>query len=319
MVKTTFNFTCWNSFPIFVDLTRHGLITVTSEEPLALKHAERGRVAAIETRNAADLGHAVVHIGDVAQPRDAPAGQGDACLPELQRGRRATEHANRLFAAADLQAPARRVEVDLPQLLIDVDGRDPERLHARRIELHADLAIDAAAALHLGDAVDRQQSLGDCVVDEPAELFLGHLCGADGVVYERSAFDVDALHQGFLDALGQIAAHLGDGIAHVGHGTIDRCADLELDIDQRRPFERGGSDVLDVADARDRAFDLLDDLGLDLRSGQRLAALTGDLDQRKGNVRADRLMGRRMNATTPRKKSTTNSTTGGTGLLDRPR
>jgi hypothetical protein len=41
-------------------------------------------------------------------------------------------------------------------LLVDVDRGDAERLHARRIQIHADLAVDAAAALHLRDSRTRR-------------------------------------------------------------------------------------------------------------------------------------------------------------------
>ena len=87
---------------------------------------------------------------------------------------RAAQHPDRLFAAADLRAAAGGIDVDRAQLLVHLDGRDAERLHARRIEIDADLAVDAAPAVDLRNAGDRQQPLGDRVVDEPGELLLGH-------------------------------------------------------------------------------------------------------------------------------------------------
>ena len=70
----------------------------------------------------------------------------------------------------DLGAAARGVEIQRPQLIVDLDRGQPERLQARGIELDADLAAHAAAARDLRNPRNRQQALGDGVVDEPAEL-----------------------------------------------------------------------------------------------------------------------------------------------------
>ena len=87
-----------------------------------------------------------------------------------------------------------------------------------------------------------------------------------------AAVGVHALHDGLLDALGQVDAHLGDRVAHVGDRAVDRRADRELDEDARLALDRQRGDVVDVADAGDRALDLLHDLRLDLlRRGARLA------------------------------------------------
>ena len=184
---------------------------------------------------------------------------------EVLRRLRAAQHADRLLAAADLGAAAGGVEVQRAQLLVNLDRGDAERLHARRIELDADLAADAAAARHLRDAGDVEQALGDRVVDEPGELLRGERGGADRVIGDRVAVDVHPLDERLLDALRQIDAHLGDRVAHVGDGAIDGRADLELDEDVDLALDDPGGDVVDVADAGDGALDLLRDLRLDLR------------------------------------------------------
>ena len=88
------------------------------------------------------------------------------------------EHAHRLARAGDLGPAAGGVDVELAQRRVDLRCGDAERLHPRRVEDHADLAVDAAVALDLGHAVDRQQPLGDRVVDEPAQLLDRHVVGA---------------------------------------------------------------------------------------------------------------------------------------------
>jgi hypothetical protein len=134
-----------------------------------------------------------------------------------------------LLTAAELRAAARGVEIELAQLLIHLDRRDAERLHARRIELDADLAVDAATALHLRNACDRQQPLGDRAVDEPAQFLLGQRGRARREVGDGPALDVDPLDQRLVNALGQLAAHLRNRVANVRDGAIDRRADLEFD------------------------------------------------------------------------------------------
>ena len=221
----------------------------------------------------------------VAEPRDAAAGQQDARFGELLRRACPAEHANRLFTATDLRAAAGSVEIENAQLLVDVDRGDAERLHARRIELDADLAVDAAGTGHLRDTGDRQQPFRDRVVDEPAQLLLRQRGGAERVVDDRATFDVDALDHWLLDTFRKLAAHLGHGIAHVRDRTIDRSADLEFDESECLAFERCGGELVDVADARNGTFDLGENLRFDLcRRGARLA--DRHLHERKRNVGA---------------------------------
>ena len=55
--------------------------------------------------------------------------------------------------------PPRGLLLDLAQLARDVGRAGVQRQQARRVELDADLAIDAADARHRADAAHRQQAL----------------------------------------------------------------------------------------------------------------------------------------------------------------
>ncbi len=112
------------------------------------------------------------------------------------------QNPDRLLAATDLRATAGGIEVELPDLLVDLDSRDAQRLHAGGIELDADLTIDTATARHLRDAGDTEQPLRDGVVHEPGELLLGQGCRIDGVVRDSATVDVFPLDDGLLDAIG---------------------------------------------------------------------------------------------------------------------
>src|SRR6185312_16682516 len=120
------------------------------------------------------------------------------------------EHADRLLAAADLEAAAGGVEIQAAQLQVHLGGGDAECLHACRIKLDADLAADAAAAGHLRDALDGQQVLADAVVDEQGQVLGGQRARTHRVGDDLVAVDVDAGDGRLLDALRQIDAHLGD-------------------------------------------------------------------------------------------------------------
>ncbi len=168
-------------------------------------------------------------------------------------------------------------------MLVDLVGGQPQGLHPARIELDSDFPADAAAARHLRDTGNRQQPLGDVVVDEPGQFGRRHRCGRHRVVRDGAAIDVDPLNDRFQDALRQIVAHLGDRVAHIRHRAVDRRPDLEFHEDVGGALENVGGDVVNVADARNRALDLLRDLSLHLR--RRGAGLRdGDIDHRKRNI-----------------------------------
>ena len=91
------------------------------------------------------------------------------------------------------------------------------------------VAVDAALAGDRGDALDAEQALGDRIVDVPAQLLERHVGGFGGDEHDRIAGDVDALDLRLEDAVGQVAADLGDRVADVVDGAVGRGADLELD------------------------------------------------------------------------------------------
>ena len=244
-----------------------------------LEHAERGGRPAVQARDAAHFLDAVVHVGYFPQAEGPSAAGHDLRIRQGFGRLRAAQDANGLFAAAHLGPAPRRIEIERPHLLVDLEGRQSQRLHTAGIELHPDLSADAAAARHLRHSGEGQKSLGDAAVDGPAELFGREGRGGYGVVRNGIAIDVDALHLRFHDSLGQLTSHFGHGIPHIGYGPIDGRADLKFDVDFDGTFYDVGDDVADVADAGDRAFHFLRNLRLHFRRrGSRL----GDGDAHQG-------------------------------------
>ncbi len=200
---------------------------------LGLEHAEGGRRPPVQPGNGADFRDAVVHVGDLAQTERAAAACDDLGIRELGRRFGAAQHPDRLLAPAHLRAAARRIEIQGPQLLVDLDRGEAQRLQARRIELDANFPADAAAAGNLRHAGDREQALGHGIVDEPTELFRRARRGGHGVVGDRIAVDALALNQRLHDAQWKVVPHFRHCVAHIGDGPIDGRADLELEEDIR--------------------------------------------------------------------------------------
>ena len=63
----------------------------------------------------------------------------------------------------------------------------------------------------------------------PAQLLDGHRGAFGREIADRLVGEILALDLRLEDAVGQVAADPGDGVAHVGDGAVDRRADLELD------------------------------------------------------------------------------------------
>src|SRR3546814_18045227 len=81
---------------------------------------------------------------------------------------RIPEHAHRLLAARDFGAPARGVDIHLPQLLVHLAVGQAIALHPRGIEDHADFAIDAARAADLRHPRNRPQFLANIIYRKSA-------------------------------------------------------------------------------------------------------------------------------------------------------
>ncbi|MCY1171288.1 hypothetical protein D9M73_113930 [compost metagenome] len=189
-----------------------------------------------------------------------------------------------MFGARNLRAAARRVEVDLAQLLVDLRRRQPLCRQLHRIEDDADFAVDAAIALHPGEPGDRQQFLRHGIVDVPAQLLDGEIGADRGIAGEIVTGGVGAHDLRFENALGQIAADLRDGRAHVLDRAVDRRADRELDDRLRIALGHGRIDLVDALQRSHSGFDALGNLRFQLaRRGTGLRDI--DDDDRKIDVR----------------------------------
>ena len=95
-----------------------------------LEDTKRRRCATVESRYRALLPHRITYLGDVGQSHVGAVEQADLRGTQCQRRIGRSEHSNRLLASAHLCSPAGRVDIQLPQLLIHLGGRQAESLHA---------------------------------------------------------------------------------------------------------------------------------------------------------------------------------------------
>ena len=254
-----------------------------------LRDAEIYGGSAVEPLDGPAFRHRVAHLRKVRQTHQGAARHAHLGRAEFERSVCRAEHADRLLAARHLRPSARRVEVQQAQLLVHLDRGHAERLHPRWIELDADLPVLTPAAGHLRDARKRQQPLADRVVHEPTQLFGGAPGGADRVVRDRPAFDIDPRDLRFVDALGQLGADLADGITDIAEGAVDRRPDLELHRGEGAALRRAGADGAHPGHAAHGTLDLLRDLRLDLRRCRTgLGHLDDDERERDVGIEVDR-------------------------------
>ncbi len=280
LVKVTSGCAAW----IFASRSATSRSTVTSLAPLA-RVTPKATIGSSNRRVKVRGSAAPSTIGpEFVEPHLAAAGQRDRQRREIGDAVRAGERADRLLLAGDLAAAAAEIDVVGADLLVDRRGGDAEREQLLRIERDADLAVDAAEALHLADAVDALQVARDRVVDEPGELLDRHAGRGGRVGDDRQAFDVDAADDRLVDGARQVAADLGDLVLHVVERAVDvDRADVELHDRRRRAVGDGRDDVPDAVEAGDGVLDLLRHLRFELaRRGARL----GDqhLDDRNVDV-----------------------------------
>ena len=112
-----------------------------------------------------------MHVRDIGQAHEATTRDLDLRGAERQRAGSTPEHADGLLATGELGPAAGCVLIQRAQGVVHVDGRHAERFHASRIEIDANLPVDATRAGHAGHAAHAEQALGDVVVDEPGQGF----------------------------------------------------------------------------------------------------------------------------------------------------
>ena len=188
---------------------------------LGAGHAEGDDRLVEQAGEGARLGRAVGDGRELVEPDPAPARQRDRQRGQIFQLSRARERADRLLLAGKLAAAAAEIDIVGPHLLVDGRRGDAEREQLLRIERDADLAIDAAEALDLADAMDALQVARDRVVDEPRQLLDRKPRRRGGVSDDRQTFDVDAADDRLVDGARQIGADLGDLILHVVERPVD--------------------------------------------------------------------------------------------------
>src|SRR5690606_13714039 len=157
------------------------------------------------------------------------AAQADPGIGKLERRIGVAENTHRLTGPGNFGSAAGRVGVQLAQRLVHGAGRDAQSLHLGGVEHDPNLAVHAAGAADRRHALDREQPPRYFIVDEPAQLLHRHVVGLDREITDRAAAaDFDLADARLEDSIGQVAAHLIDGVLDVVDRLIGIGADHEL-------------------------------------------------------------------------------------------
>ena len=135
-------------------------------------------------------------------------------------------------------------------------------------------STDASHATH---TIDRQQLLGDGIVDEPGDCLLVALVRGDREGQQRPPRGGTARYRGIAKIGGQFGPHPADGVAHIVDGLHRILFQDKLDGDRDRAFKNLCVEVLDALHRRDRVFQLAGNLGFKrCRRSTRKRSLHGD-------------------------------------------
>ena len=237
----------------------------------------------MELGNRGDFAESVAHIGDIGQSHRMPRRQPHFDLRQVIGRARIAQHAHGLARSGDFSAATRRIQIYLPQNLVDLGCSDALRNHPRRIERDRDFTINPARTLDFGHARDRQQPLCHSVVDIPRQLFHRHVIGRNREIGDRLRRSLGLEHLGFKNAFRQFTTHAVHRVLHFIDRGIDILPDLELDLGRALPFAGGRRDRVHARDRTHAGFDFLGDLVADF--GRRSARLRDRHDhQRKFDI-----------------------------------
>ena len=169
-----------------------------------------------------------------------------------------------------LDASRRDVHVLAPERGLDVGDGDAERGHHAVVEPQPHRIAPLAGDDHGGDTGQLGQAVHQPRLGQRGQLDLvvalaGERQPHDGVRVRVALGDDRVVH-----LLGQVAACLGDAIAHVVGGDVDVDVQVELDRHDRGLLAALGGDVLHAGDAVDAVLEDVRHRGLDdLRRGAR--------------------------------------------------
>ena len=147
------------------------------------------------------FGKRVAHRGEIGQIGGAAIAQRDLGLTQIIGVARVADDPNRLFGPGDFGAAAGGVQIHLTQLGVDLRRGDAQRLHPGGVQDDADFARNPAQPLDTRHAGNRQQFLGNGIVDIPAKLFQRQIGRVGRNERQVAAADVDALDLGFQDSV----------------------------------------------------------------------------------------------------------------------
>ena len=230
------------------------------------------------------LGHGVDHPGNLFQADAPAAGNGKLQRSQFLGRSHRGQGAHWLFTAADTGPPAGAFALHIAQLVGNLGGGRAQRLQLDRVQLDGDFAAGPAHAGDRADTRHRQQSLGECVIDEPRQRFVVPPIGGQRIGEYRRLDQIQLADDRVAHVAGEVGADFGDGRAGIVQRLLHRLLQAKLQRQVDAAVLNLGGDVLEPLQGSHGILQLAGHLGLQL--GRRGAGLAGaDRDGRQVQIR----------------------------------
>ena len=151
------------------------------------QHLKADDRLAVEQRQLAQFGGTVFDVGNRVHAHFAPVCQHDLQRLQFLHALDDAGGAQCLFAATDARFAAGQFNLRALQLAGHIGRRNAQRGHAIGVEVDAHFAGHAAGAVDLAHALDGGDFARDDQIDEPRQLGVGHVVGADAIADDRKA------------------------------------------------------------------------------------------------------------------------------------
>ena len=187
------------------------------------------RALAVDQRQRVVFFLAVQHLGDVVQPDRRAIAHADGDLAKrLGRGQLAGQ-AHRIIAVDVLHPTGRKILIGVAQGVDHFGGVQPQRLHAIGVDMHAQLALDAAHQLHFAHAGHGLQALAHHLVGVGGQRARAGAGRGDNHRHHRVVVGVDLIDRRHADFAAKAPLHASHFVAHILHRAVGVDGEHKLD------------------------------------------------------------------------------------------
>src|SRR5262249_41375308 len=150
----------------FINASSNGVRDHHIARSLCAHNAESDDRRAVESRKCARFGYRIGDQTEIVEPYLATRRQRNPRRSEFGNRFGSGQRSDGLIVSANFGPPAGYIHVAAAQLATNIERGQADALQSKRVEPHADLALDASDAVHAGDATYPLQRTYDHVCHE---------------------------------------------------------------------------------------------------------------------------------------------------------